>query len=81
MITTDQVARKFSQERLLAYNEQNIDAVQSCKILIFFFCDTKIPSCAFQALYHGWLYLQDKGTDVQTSVTDILLNGQIDLLE
>ncbi len=76
--TTKLIARKVSKERLLAFNEQNIDAAQSLHNHgINFSCDIKTASYSFQALYQSWMYLQDKSMDVQTSVTDILLNGVI----
>lgn len=78
MNTSKLIARKVSKERLLTFDEQNIDAAQSLHNHgINFSCDTKIASYTFQAIYHSWMYLQDKSIDVQTSVIDILLNGVI----
>jgi len=77
--TTELIARKVSNERLLVLGKQNIDAAQSMHNHgVNFSCDIKTASNTFQALYHSWMYLQDKGGDVQTSVTNILLNGVID---
>ncbi len=77
--TLDLISRKVSKERLAAYVRQNVDAAQSLADHgVKFSCDIKTASCAFQALYHSWIYLQDKDRDIQTAVTDILLNGVID---
>lgn len=76
--TAELIARKVSKERMGAFDGQNIDAAQSLHHHgIRFSCDIKMASYAFQALYHSWMYLQDKGGDMQASVTDILLNGVI----
>lgn len=76
--TTELIARKVSNKRLVAFREQNFDATQSMHNHgIRFSCDIQTASYAFQALYHSWMYLQDKGQDMQTSVTDILLSGVI----
>lgn len=77
--TTELIARKVSKERLLAFREQNFDAAQSLyNHGVRFSCSTQTVSYAFQALYHSWMYLQDKGADIQSSVTNILLHGIID---
>lgn len=76
--TTELIARKVSKERLLAFREQNFDAAQSLyNHGVRFSCNTQTVSYAFQALYHSWTYLQDKGEDIQSSVTNILLHGII----
>lgn len=76
--TTRLIARKVSKERLLAFDEQNIDAAQTLHNHdINFSCDIKTASYSFQALYQSWMYLKDKGEHIQTSVADILLNGVI----
>lgn len=78
MNTIELISRKVSKERLSLFNEQNIDAVQTLHNHgINFSCDLKTASYAFQALYHGWTYLQEKSMDIQTSVMDILLNAVI----
>lgn len=78
MDTMELIARKVSKERLLAFNEQNTDAVQTLHNHgINFSCDIITASYTFQTLYYGWTYLQEKTMDIQTSVMDILLNAVI----
>jgi AcrR family transcriptional regulator len=75
---TELIVRKVSKERLSAFLEQNFDAAQSLyNHGIRFSCDIQTVSHAFQALHHSWMYLRDKGEDMQSSVTDILLHGII----
>ncbi|NLC69301.1 MAG: TetR/AcrR family transcriptional regulator [Clostridiaceae bacterium] len=78
MSTVKLIARKVSKERLSVLEGQNIDAVRALHNHgINFSCDIKTASYVFQALYHCWIYLQDKNIDVQTSVIDILFSGVI----
>ncbi|WP_058304387.1 TetR/AcrR family transcriptional regulator [Gorillibacterium timonense] len=78
-ITVEQIARKVSKERLLAFDGQQLDAAQSLHDHgIPFTCDIQTASYAFQALYHSWMFLQEKGEAVQTSVIELMLNGVID---
>lgn len=78
MNTIELIARKVSKERLSVFNEQNIDAAQTLHNHgIIFSCDIKTASYVFQAIYYGWMYLQEKSADIQTSVIDILLNAVI----
>ena len=73
------ISRKVSKERMAAYIQQNVDAAQSMNNHgIKFSCDINTASYAFQSLYHSWMFLQDKGSDLQAAVTDILLNGVIE---
>ncbi len=76
--TVELIARKVSRERLSAFQKQNFDAAQ----LLYhhgvrFSCDIQKVSYVFQAIYHSWMYLHDKGEEIQASVTDILLRGVI----
>lgn len=76
--TIEWIARKVSKERLSAFREQNFDAAQSLyNHGVRFTCDIQTVSYAFQAIYHSWMYLQDKGEEVQASVTNVLLQGVI----
>ena len=76
--TTELIARKVSKERLSVFLEQNFDAAQSLYHHgVRFSCDVQTVSCVFQAIYHSWMYLYDKGEEIQSSVTDILLRGVI----
>ena len=76
--TIELITRKVSKERLIAFREQNFDAAQSLyNHGVRFSCDIQTVSYTFQAIYHSWMYLQDKGEDIQSSVTDILLHGII----
>lgn len=77
--TVSLISRKVSKERMTSYAQQSFDAAQSMSDHgVKFTCDVKTASYTFQALYHSWLYLQDKGTDIQNAVIDILLDGAID---
>ena len=77
--TVDLISRKVSKERLAAFWHQNLDAVfVLSRHGIQFKCTPQIASCAFQALYHGWLSLQGTEKKMQEAVTDILLNGVIE---
>lgn len=74
--TVELISRKVSKERLSDFNEQNFDAAQSLyNHGVRFSCDIQTVSYAFQAIYHSWMYLYDKGEEIQSSVTDILLHG------
>lgn len=76
--TIELIARKVSKERLSAFYEQNFDAAESLyQHGIRFSCDIQTVSYAFQAIYHSFMYLRDKGESIQSSVTDILLHGVI----
>ncbi|MGF7145962.1 AcrR family transcriptional regulator [Anaerotaenia torta] len=76
--TVELIARKVSRERLSAFQGQNFDAAQSLYHHgVRFSCDIQKVSYAFQAIYHSWMYLHDKGEEIQASVTDILLRGVI----
>lgn len=76
--TIELIARKVSKERLASFMEQNFDAAQSLYDHgVRFSCDRQTVSHAFQAIYHSWTYLRDKGEEIQSSVTDILLHGVI----
>ncbi|MNI78925.1 hypothetical protein D3C73_1353470 [compost metagenome] len=76
--TIEWMARKVSKERLSAFREQNFDAAQSLyNHGVRFTCDIQTVSYAFQAIYHSWMSLQDKGEEVQASVTNVLLQGVI----
>lgn len=73
------ISRKVSKERLEMFLIQNLDAVFVLeKHEIRFKCTPQIASCAFLALYHGWLRLQDRENEIQQTVSDILLDGVID---
>ncbi len=77
--TTDLITRRVSKERLVAYGDQNVDAVHALyQHGIHFACDAQTLSCAFQALYQCWIALQDKGEDMQSAVIKILLRGILD---
>lgn len=77
-VTMELIARKVSKERLQAFQEQNFDAAQSLYHHgLRFSCDIQTVSYAFQAIYHSWIFLSDKGEEIQASVTDILLRGVI----
>ena len=77
--TVELISRKVSKERLAAFGGQNLDAVfVLSRHGIQFKCTPQIASCAFQALYHGWLSLQRTEKEMQETVTDILLNGVIE---
>lgn len=77
--TVSLVSRKVSKERMTTYAQQNFDAAQSLSDHdVKFSCDVKTASYIFQALYHSWIYLQDKGMGIQNAVIDILLEGAID---
>ena len=77
--TLELIARKVSKERLSAFDEQNFDAAKSLYDHgIRFTCDLLTVSCAFQAIHHSWIYLHDKGEELQSSVVNILLHGVID---
>ncbi len=76
--TIELIARKVSKERLTSFMEQNFDAAQALYDHgVRFSCDLQTVSHAFQAIYHSWMYLRDKGEEIQSSVTDILLHGVI----
>ncbi|MBE5965361.1 MAG: TetR/AcrR family transcriptional regulator [Lachnospiraceae bacterium] len=76
--TIELIARKVSIERLSTFHEQNFDAAQSLHNHgVRFSCDIQTVSYAFQAIYHSWMDLIDKGEEIQSSVTDILLRGVI----
>lgn len=77
--TVELIARKVSKERLAGFIGQNLDAAQSLHNHgVRFACDVRTASYVFQALYQSWIFLQDKGGEVQASVTEILLDGLID---
>jgi len=77
--TIELIARKVSKERLSAFEEQNFDAAKSLYDHgIRFTCDIQTVSHAFQAIHHSWIYLYDKGEEIQSSVVNILLHGVID---
>lgn len=77
--TAELIARKVSAERLSDFYAKNIDAVQVMhRHGINFLCPLDQASCAFQALYHGWLYLKDKDPALQASVTNIMLEAVIE---
>lgn len=77
--TLELIARKVSKERLSAFEEQNFDAAKSLYDHgIRFTCDIQTVSYAFQAIHHSWIYLHDKGEELQASVVNILLHGVID---
>lgn len=76
--TIELIARKVSKERLSAFREQNFDAAKTLYHHgVRFTCDIQTVSYAFMAIYHSWMYLYDKGENIQSSVTDILLHGII----
>jgi AcrR family transcriptional regulator len=76
--TIELIARKVSKERLSVFKEQNFDAAQSLyNHGVRFSCEIRTVSYAFQAIYHSWMYLHDKGEEIQSSVTDVLLHGVI----
>ncbi|HCL01562.1 MAG TPA: TetR/AcrR family transcriptional regulator, partial [Lachnoclostridium phytofermentans] len=63
-VTVDIISRKLSKDRIVDYVQQNVDAAESLSNHgVKFSCDIKTASYAFQTLYHGWIYLQDKGED------------------
>lgn len=77
--TVKLISRRVSKERLTEFYMQNVDAAQLMHSHgINFTCDIETASCLFQTLYQSWMYLQDKGADMQAVVTDILLNGVIE---
>lgn len=77
--TTKLIYRKVTKKRLMAFDTQNIDAVHAMHTHgINFSCNIEVASYAFQSIYQSWMYMQDKDEMIQTSVTDILLNGVID---
>ncbi len=77
-VTMELIARKVSKERLKVFQEQNFDAAQSLYDHgLRFSCDIQTVSYAFQVIYHSWVFLSDKGDEIQASVTDILLRGVI----
>lgn len=77
--TIELISRKISKERLSAFQKQNFNAAQSLYDHgVRFSCDIQTISYAFQALYHSWMYLKDKGENMQSHVTNILLHGIID---
>ncbi len=72
------IARKVSKERLSVFQEQNFDAAQSLlNHGVRFSCDIQTASHAFQAILHSWMYLRDKGEEMQSAVTNILLRGVV----
>lgn len=77
--TVQLVARRVSPERLQEFTQSNYNAAEIMNSQgIRFKCETQIASESFQAIYHGWIYLQSKEYDTQQKVIDILLNGVLD---
>lgn len=78
-VTVDIISRKLPNEVLADYSQQNIDAAQVLNNHgVKFSCEVTTASYAFQALYHNWIYLQDKDKSIQNTVINILLNGLIE---
>lgn len=77
--TIELISRKVSKEQLAEFFSLNLDAAVILENHgIQFTCTAEEASCAFQALYHAWLGLQDKKTEIQVSVSELLLNGVIE---
>lgn len=77
--TVELISRKVGIERLAAFSRQNLDAAfVLVKHGIKFTCSPEVASCAFQAVYHGWLSLHLKENKLQEAVSNILLEGVIE---
>lgn len=76
--TVELIARKVSKERLAVLAQQNVDAAKSLQNHgIKFSCNIETASYAFQALYHSWMFLQERNAEQQEAVIKIMLDGII----
>jgi hypothetical protein len=82
VITTDQVARKFSQEHLLAYDEQNIDAAKKLENhSINFSLRQKFQLTPFRLFIAVGCIYRTKARLSDHQLQIFLLNEVIDLLD
>jgi AcrR family transcriptional regulator len=77
--TMDIIARKVSNERMMMYFQQNLDAARSLyEHGVRFACEVKIASIIFQALYQCFINIKTDNHEERALSITLMLDGIID---